>query len=229
MWREKHYEYWRDVGPAAEDGTLVSDSWGQHMHADCLDRCAATCESLGSEPGYAALAAAVLDADAPHRGPVECFESDEERVWQFGWITSLHACFIVALACTVLGAWCLGCCVSNRCCYGYEALQRVRNEFADASAPASRRRRRRGLASTRRRSRRQCLVDRPRGGSRPRRGRLVNNPRDGSRRGRLVNNPRDGLWRGCLEDSPDGLRPRRGRRADSPRRRVAATPRPPRG
>lgn len=154
MWREKRKIHWADVGVRANatapcrisnsleqgeegacaPGPLAPTWYGQRAYDACLAQC--PCAASADQDDFPALQRALLDegADAV-RTPSVCFETTRAFWFDFGWITGAHWCLIFVLACSILGAWTLGCCVSVKGCYGFGALQRVRNEFAD-SCPA---------------------------------------------------------------------------------------------
>eukprot|EP00629_Pelagomonadales_sp_RCC1024_P000990 CAMPEP_0119285362 /NCGR_PEP_ID=MMETSP1329-20130426/32043_1 /TAXON_ID=114041 /ORGANISM="Genus nov. species nov., Strain RCC1024" /LENGTH=290 /DNA_ID=CAMNT_0007286073 /DNA_START=190 /DNA_END=1059 /DNA_ORIENTATION=+ len=151
MWREREREDHVDAHAWSYRNTtgswewtqgeeLQPSDWGAEQYAACARECNMTCDELaardaglGLEAEFAELYAATLaDGADPFRPPRVCFVGDDDWRWFFGWVTWVHALFLVVLIATLLGAWCLGCCVSNRCCWGYGALQTLRNEFADS-------------------------------------------------------------------------------------------------
>ena len=130
MWREREKISWKDVPHV--NGTLAPDAgFGKKMYDACLAQC--PCAAPDGRDDFPALSRALLDSDADAtQVPGVCFDEDPKYWFHFGWITTAHWFLICYLALSILGVWTLACCVSNRCCYAFGTLQKIRNEFADS-------------------------------------------------------------------------------------------------
>ena len=130
MWREREKVSWKDVPHV--NGTLAPDAgFGKKMYDACVAQC--PCAASEGRDDFPALSRALLDPDADAtQVPGVCFDESPRYWFHFGWVTTAHWFLIFYLALSILGVWTLACCVSNRCCYAFGTLQKIRNEFADA-------------------------------------------------------------------------------------------------
>ena len=130
MWREREKVSWKDVPHV--NGTLAPDAgFGTKMYDACVAQC--PCAASEGRDDFPALSRALLDPDADAtQVPGVCFDESPKYWFHFGWITTAHWFLIFYLALSILGVWTLACCVSNRCCYAFGTLQKIRNEFADS-------------------------------------------------------------------------------------------------
>ena len=97
----------------------------------CTTRVCRCCAAPDGRDDFPALSRALL-SQMPTPRKYKASASTRAKYWFRRWVSEAHWFLIFYLALSILGVWTLACCVSNRCCYAFGTLQKIRNEFADS-------------------------------------------------------------------------------------------------
>ena len=129
MWREREKVSWKDVPHV--NGTLAPDAgFGKKMYDACLH--SAPCAGAGRPRRLPCFVKSFVRFRCRrHASARRLLRRGPEVLVPLRLGHDGARFLIFYLALSILGVWTLACCVSNRCCYAFGTLQKIRNEFAD--------------------------------------------------------------------------------------------------